>query len=54
MKATLIVLGILALQFAVAVFLGKCIRAGHNRRCRESAQYAPCLRSTTPTVFASK
>lgn len=54
MKATLIVLGILAFQFAVTVFLGKCIRAGQSRRCRESDQYAPCFRSTTPTVLASK
>jgi hypothetical protein len=30
MKATLIVLAVLALQFAVAVFMGKCIRAGRG------------------------
>lgn len=50
MKATLIVLGIFAFQFAVALFLGKCIRAGHTRRFRGSDEYAPCFRSTTPTV----
>ena len=54
MKATLIVLGILAFQFAVAVLLGRFIRAGQSRRCTENVQYAPCFRSTTPTVLASK
>jgi hypothetical protein len=54
MKATVIVLGILVFQLAVAVFAGRFMRAGRRRRCSESRQYAPCLRSTTPTVLASK
>lgn len=30
MKATLIVLGALAFQFALSIFMGKCIRAGRG------------------------
>ena len=30
MKVTLIVLGILAFQLAVSIFMGKCIRAGRG------------------------
>jgi len=34
MKATLIVRGFLAFQFAVSVFMGKCIRAGRGPSVR--------------------
>ena len=54
MKLTLIALAVLAFQFALSILMGKCIRAGRGRRCTENRQYAPCLRSTTPTVLASK
>ena len=52
MKLTMIVFGILALQFAVAVFLGKCIRAGRSPRCTGSAGYAPSFQCATPTILA--
>lgn len=41
MKATLIVLGVLAFQFVVFVFMGKLIRAGHDRRCSDPEPQSP-------------
>jgi hypothetical protein len=41
MKLTLIVLGALALQFAVSIFMGKFIRAGKMRRCRDDKLSVP-------------
>jgi hypothetical protein len=54
MNATLIVFGIVALQFGVAVLLGQCIRAGKTRSFKGSDQVAPCFQRTSPTMLASK